>query len=81
MTTYILVSFASQTAFFRFLHGSRKKGLDQFTDSTRPDTCECVNKLHHKYLHSPCRSICIKIIIIKFKFFSSVNCMLTMLCN
>ena len=35
-----------------FLCGDRKKGLDQFTGAIRPDTCERVNKLHHKYLHS-----------------------------
>ena len=35
-----------------FLCGGGKKGLDQFTGAIRPDTCERVNKLHHKYLHS-----------------------------
>ena len=37
----------SQTAFSVFICGGGKKGLVSFTDASRLDTFECVNKLHH----------------------------------
>ena len=32
-----------------FICGGRKKGLVWFTDTSRLDTFECVNILHHRY--------------------------------
>ena len=32
-----------------FICGGGKKGLVWFTDASRLDTFECVNKLHHQY--------------------------------